>query len=124
MDESKEVKDCVSIHSSFFDNINTFNSDDDDSFPDLHFIIPGIDEPLLLHRATLGRTSNMLKAIFHGTDNAYCVYDKKCNQVEWKYAKSKTNSTYRSVLVKWLRFCYGEDQTFDVDECPSALAPA
>ena len=26
------------------------------------------------------------------------------------------------VLVKWLRFCYGEDQTFSLSECPACLA--
>jgi len=39
----------------------------------------------------------------------------------WAYDKASTDETYRKVFIKWLRFCYGEDQTFTLKECPSAL---
>jgi len=32
--------------------------------------------------------------------------------------------TYRNVLIKWLRFCYGENQFFSPRECPDALVLA
>ena len=91
------------------------------SYPDLTFVIPGLDKSLGLSRDTLIKASTMLDVLFREKTGTFCAYDEKARRLEWTYSKTAINEVYRNVLVKWLRFCYGEDQKFSLAECPSAL---
>jgi len=87
------------------------------SLPDMDIIVRGMDKQLHLHQKELGRASKLIES---RQTNSYCKFSK--DKIEWVDARAETDEKYRNVLVKWLLFCYGEDQTFTVDECPAALA--
>jgi len=84
-------------------------------------MIPGSDEPLHLHRACLGTRSKTIESMLKGETNSYATFNSSTQCVTWVHDNPTMNETYHTVLVKWLRFCYGEDQTFRADECPIAL---
>ena len=109
----------LSIVSPFNKTISSF--DDEDSFPDIFFTFPGLEKPLNLHRRDLGSASMTISASIKGQANEFVKFDKERQTIEWIDERTATNATYRNVLMKWLRFCYGEDQTFSADECPMAL---
>ena len=92
--------------------------------PDLEFIIPGVSKPFNLSRETLAERSLTLKSTLDGGTSPNCRFTKETSQVEWsvQYRETETNEKYRGVLVKWLGFCCGENQTFSAEECPAALA--
>ena len=100
--------------------IKTFNSDD--PFQDVEFVIPGMKQSYNLQRSTLARTSLMLESLFKGENCSHCKYNTETHRAEWLCEGTKTDDICCLVLVKWLRFCYGEDQTFAADECPAAIA--
>ena len=97
--------------------------DNEDSSPDLDFVIPGLEKPLRLHCDVLSRASATLRALLNGSaTSTYCSYDKTAHCVEWTHKRAVSDATYRRVLQKWLRYCYGEDETFNVCECSDAFA--
>ena len=59
--------------------------------------------------------------LFKGDNSPFAKYDPSALSLVWTYDQAATDEKYRNVLVKMLRFCYGEDQTFNIDECPVAL---
>jgi len=109
----------VNVKSSFPDNIADF---DDKEYSELTFTIPSLN-PLGLHRNRLAKAYEMIDKLFKGIEYpSIAEFDKSKMCITWKFIKAETNEIYRSSLVKWLRFCYGEDQVFEKKECPSALA--
>ena len=62
----------------------------------------------------------MLGSLFRGEKSSFAEYDSSSCRVTWTYEKA--DKIYCRALIKWLRFCYGEDETFSIDECPAALA--
>ena len=110
------VKNAISIHSPFIVDIRTF--DNEEYYPDITFIIPGLDKPLKLHRMYLRVASAAIDGLFKNQDSPYISFDPATQTLTWK---CKGTETSRSVLVKWLRFCYSEDQTFNIEECPAAV---
>ena len=109
----------LSIHSPFSGNITNF--DNGDSFPDLEMQIPGLDKPIHLHSMVLGQSSKTLAMALRSNSTPCCRYDASARRMVWTYEITADDAVYRNVLVKWLRFCYGEDQTFEAEECPAAL---
>ncbi len=109
----------IKIESSFNNNISTF--DKEDSYSDITFIIPGLNKPLKLHRMYLGMASKTFDGLFKKQGSSYVSFDPATQKMTWTCKKMETDTTYRRVLVKWLRFCYGEDQTFSIEECPAAV---
>ena len=115
----------LTIKSCYRCRINTFNNED--PLSDVLVIIPKVVEPLSLHRLVLSEASVTLKVLFEGKPNSFCVYGANAQKpkpsIEWKMRKcDETDEHYPNVVVKWLRFCYGEDQCFAPEECPAALA--
>jgi len=109
-------------HTAPSNNIASFN--DAKTFPNIEFVIPcAMDEPLLLHDMMLGTSSTTFAAVINGEKQPNCTGERKGMRLhmEWIDKRAKTDEKYRNVLIKWLRFCYGEDQTFNADECPAAL---
>ena len=114
-DVTEAVQQSLTISSSFMNYIGTF--DDMKTYPDVTIVIPGMENPLHLHRFVLSLVSKMFSSLFNGQTNPHCKFIAESFRVEWM----EISETYRDVLVKWLRFCYGEDQTFSPEECPAAL---
>ena len=107
----------LAIRSPFNKNISTFN--DEDSYPDITLVIPGLDATFKLHRMYLRMSSTTIDDSFKGKSCSSVSFDSAAQRLTWK---SQGQEAYKKVLVKWLRFCYGEDQTFSIGECPAALA--
>ena len=63
MTDSKETdsENRVTIKSPFPDNIDSFNNEE--SFTDLDFTIPGMEAPLHLHKLILAKASVMLDSL-------------------------------------------------------------
>ena len=101
------------------DHISVF--DNEESYPDIDFVIPGLDKPLRLCRNILAPASTMFTALFKNQMFSCCTFNGETQNVQWIFDTTMNNATYRGVLVKWLRFCYGEDQIFNLCECPAAM---
>ena len=122
------VDDCCVVKSPFPDFINTFNSDDDDSFSDLDFIIPGM-EAVHLHRIILVQASAMLSNLMKMKQSAFGAYDKNAHTIQWMFDVCEVKpendvdktEVYHDILQKWLTFCCGENQTFETEKCAAAL---
>lgn len=109
----------LTLPSHFNKNISFF--DDANSDSDLTFTFAGIEKPLHLHRVFLRSASMTFDSVFRGQSNPYAKYKPSTQCVLWIYDKGIKDATYSSVLVKMLRYCYGEDASFRADECPVAL---
>ena len=116
--EEQENLKSVTIHSPFQQAICQF--DNEDFFPDVDIAVPGLAKILHLHRSHLASSQTLLSS-FKGQKNEHCRYNGDKRALEWIHKEAENDDGYRRVFVKWLRFCYGEDQTFSVDECPVAL---
>ena len=101
-------------------NIKYF--DNGESLPDVEFVIPGMNDSLHLHRRVLCMNSATLMSLFSGKANSHCALNAKEHTIKWLDERTTSNIPYRNALMKWLRFCYGENQTFAPHECPAALA--
>jgi len=99
----------------------------DDVYAELEFVIIGLEEPLHLHRSCLNQASSALEALFQAKSSMYGAFNEDARRVVWLYGTGATgerefpSETYSHVLLKWIRFCYGEDQTFEMDEYTAAL---
>ena len=93
--------------------------DKEDTFPDLNFIIPGLEKPLKLHKNILSRTSKLVDRILKARQASESAGS---NEIEWRFGTSK--KVDREALVKVLRFCYGDTITVGVDngECCAVIA--
>ena len=78
----------------------TESFDNLDSYPDLEFVVVGMEKPLHLHRKILAHASGKVKAILD---------ERRDQRLEWPF--DTTKEVDREALVKALRFCYGETQT-------------
>ena len=107
------------VLSPFPEHITSF--DNGESFPDLKMQIPGSDKPIHLHSMILGQSSTTIAMALRSNNSLFCRYDANAHRMDWTYDKAAEDIVYLKVLVKWLRFCYGEDQTFEIEECPAAL---
>ena len=92
----------------------------DENVPDLELVIPGVETPFCVHRRVL-HTSSTLEDLFSTISSSYCIYDKNRKVAQLKLVNGESDASYRNVLVKWLRFCYGENQTFNGNECTDAF---
>ena len=85
----------MEIESPYENEVDSFNNID--SFPDLEFVVPGMEHPLLLHKKILAKTSNKIRE---------ALMNNPGYRLKWMF---ETNSDIeRQALVKALRFCYGE----------------
>ena len=127
----------VLVKSPYSANIHLFNSDA--SSPDIDFVVPGKGS-YRLHRSVLAPASSMLAALFETKQRIYGEDDAEGRSITWihdieeeggagdegkakaKFDIEEKRRIYRDVVVKLLRLCYGEDQTFKPEECGAALA--
>ena len=115
---SEENTSSLSLASPFPNTIQQF--DDGTSFPDFLLTIPGLEKPLHLHRSRLAQASLAFSHLFNGQELPFCTFDEENRCGKWADGPGAMENNYCSVLLKLLRFCYGEDQTFSADECPVA----
>jgi len=124
-DESHSLKTLtISAQPYFHDNIKKFDQEDSPYSDVFLFIPPDLEKSLELHSGILADASTMFDTLFRGQLNAICsckLDNRGKKAVEWRDKRAETDDTYRNVLGKCLRLCYGIDQTFTVDECPAAL---
>ena len=87
--------------------------DKEDTGPDIEFVVTGMAKPLQLHGWILTRTSKRLDEIVKG---------RKGIRLEWP--DNTKEEVDRKVLVKALRFCYGETQSVGTKngECCAMIA--
>ena len=113
----------ITLHSPFR-AADISNFDNEDSFPNITFIIQGLERSLRLHDRELRMSSTAFDGLFksHPTSKPIANFDPSARTLAWACERTATDEVDRRVLVKWLRFCYGEDQTFSIAECPAALA--
>ena len=96
--EQKEGEDTIEIVPPYHNNVESF--DNPDKFPDLEFVVTGMEKPLRLHKNILAESSARVKTVMSETSDL---------KLEWPY--DTTKEVDREALVKALRFCYGETQT-------------
>ena len=102
--------------SPFTPSLATFNNGD--TYPDLIFALPDPEKPLRLHRKDLCLASTVMDELFKNQTLSTCMnYDAKTQTLTWTHKGIPSD-----IVVRWLRFCYGEDQSFSIEECPAALA--
>ena len=116
-DESREQnwEGCtVEVVSPFQNNVQSF--DNPSQFPDLELVVGGLGQPLTMHRKILADASERLKQLLlplRGTGE---------QRLTWPFDTS--SEVDRMVLVKALRFCYGETMSVGVmnGECCAMIA--
>ena len=103
--------DSFKRNGDLFDNENTF--------PDLDFIITGLERPLKLHKNILSQTSKLVEEILKAK---LASESGNGNEIKWMFDTSK--EVDREALVKVLRFCYGGTITVGVNngECCAVIA--
>ena len=119
-EDEEEVGQSFTVESPFPKVIHWF--DCERFVPDIEFIIPGAEKPLLVHAVVLVQASTMFTALLKAKASSHDRFNPETRRIEWMFDKTATDEKYRTCLVKWLRFCYGEDQLFVWDECKAALA--
>ena len=85
----------LDIPSPYQNELESF--DNPDTFPDLEFVITGMERPLRLHRKVLAKTSEHIKEEL-----------KEKHEQKLVWACDTWNEVDKNALVKALRFCYGE----------------
>ena len=96
--EQSECEGTVEVVPPYRNDIESF--DNPDEFPDLEFVVAGMEKPLQLHRRILAHASETIKRILN---------ERRGLKLEWPYDTRK--EVDKETLVKALRFCYGETQT-------------
>ena len=108
--EQSGCEGTVEVIPPYHNDVESF--DNPDEFPDLEFVVGGMEKPLQLHRRILAHASVKIKAMLN---------ERRGQRLEWPY--DTTKEVDREALVKALRFCYGETQTVGTKngECISMI---
>ena len=93
--EQDENESRVELLPPYYNEIESF--DNTEAYPDMELVVEGMPKPLLLHRKILAAASGHFKTM---------LKERRSSRLEWPYDTNK--ETDREVLVKALRFCYGE----------------
>ena len=64
--EQKETQ--ISLESPFKNNTELFNNKD--MFPDMEFVGPGLERPLLLHKGIMAKTSKFVQGLLKAKETA------------------------------------------------------
>jgi len=66
----------------------------------------------------------MLASLLKTKKSLYGAYDENARSITWCFdidSDEEKRRIYHNTVMKWLRFCYGEDQSFKPEECVAAL---
>lgn len=108
----KSSEECtLDVPSPYHNEIESF--DNPDLYPELKFVVAGMEKPLQLHRRILANASEHIKEKLKGIRDL---------RFEWSHDTS--NEIDREALVKALRFCYGETMNVGTKngECCAVIA--
>ena len=94
----------MEIESPFPKEAESFNNTE--FFPDLDFVVPGMDKPLQLHKKILAKASTRIKEI---------LKNNKGKRLDWMFEVK--NEVDKQALMKTLRFCYGEKMNVGTKNC-------
>ena len=114
MSEGKEKRNSqegtvdIFLPPSYDYNLGAF--DNEASSPDLAFVIQGLEKPLRLHKSTVCQISKYIERVLRekrgkGDDE---------NKIEWVF--DVTKDVDKQVIVKALKFCYGESVNVGVKD--------
>ena len=95
--EQSECEGTVEVVPPYRNDIESF--DNPDEFPELEFVVGGMERPLQLHRRILAHASGTIKRMLN---------ERRGPKLEWPF--DTTKEVDKEALVKALRFCYGETQ--------------
>ena len=107
-EKSEETTGCLLVQSPFRNNVNLFNNKK--MFPDMELVVPGLEDPLLLHKGVMANTSKLMQGLLNAKQTAKSPEE---SQIEWMF--DAKNDMDRSVLVKVLRFCYDGAMTVNAE---------
>ena len=96
--EQSGCEGTVEVVPPYHNDVESF--DNPDKFPDLEFVVGGMEKPLQLHRRILAESSVKIRTMLN---------ERRDLKLEWPF--DTTKEVEREALVKALRFCYGETQT-------------
>ena len=102
----EENETQILVESPFKNNSSLFNNKD--MFPDMVFVVPGLEIPLLLHKGIMAKTSKFVQGLLKAKESAD---SGNANRIEWPF--DTTNKVDKDALVKVLRFC--DDETMTVE---------
>ena len=110
-EEQRADESTVEIVPPYAKEIESFGNED--AHADLKLVVEGMENPLKVHKWILARASRRLDEVLRASKDA---------QLEWPYDTKE--EVDRKVLVKALRFCYGETQTVGIKkgECCAMIA--
>ena len=94
-EERGEEERRMDLASPYHNMTERFNNEE--SYPDMELIVNGFQKPIVSHRTFLGSISGWFKKN---------LCDKWGQRLEWPY--DTENEMEREVLMKTLRYCYGE----------------
>lgn len=89
-------------------HLGTF--DNEDSFPNLTLVIQGLNKPLRLHKGVLCTVSKYIERVLKEKQ----IKGEDDIKIEWMFDTAK--EVDRQVVVKVLRFCYGESVSVGVKD--------
>lgn len=118
---AEQSKFNLKIESPYPKFTNRFDDGSESSFYDFRMKIPGEQNLVKLHRLLVANASQTLLKLLQCKVVKGACYDCQEHILEWKFGK-EDDVVYRKVLIKWLKFCYGEDITLIPEECCAAIA--
>ena len=101
----------LEIESPYPNEVESFNNTE--LFPDLEFVVPGMEETLWLHKKILAKASTNIMKILKNTPG---------KRLEWMFeVRSEID---KQAMMKALRFCYGESLSVERTngECCALIA--
>jgi len=120
-EEAKAHELVITSTYKLFDELMlSFDDGSEASFSDVEMVIPGLDHSLSLHRVILSRTSKILLGMLQLKASTFGKFDPAAHQLKWEFGQG--DAVYSRVLVKWLKFCYGQNITILPEECGAAVA--
>lgn len=112
-------KKALVIETTSDNNLELFDDQEGDSFPDVTIGLPNSSQHLSLHRVILSKASQGLLAVFRGRPASWCTYDTQSRDLVWKPFCDATVEGV--VLKKWLHFCYGSEMQLAIKEAVPGL---
>ena len=108
--ECNETEGHIEIKPHFGNNVELF--DNEDLFPDLEFVVPGLNASLHLHKLIITRASRLMEGQIKSKQIAE---SQDRDQVQWMFDTNE--KVDRDALVKVLRFCYGDEMKVETTNC-------
>ena len=112
--ESHDRTSSIVIPSPFPNNVDIYDDKGEDSFSDVVLLVPGVS--VRLHRAILGRVSKTFNTAFRDGKSDHCRYDLNQRSLRWDFGYV-AEVEERDILLRCLRFCYGQDMEVKPGEC-------